>query len=369
MPATPMKYTPRTPPWLVDENGERIQPESEAHHSELMNEYMAKEYVGLSAPIFGDDIFSLPDPVWALRNLIQQDGLTILHGQPGSYKSFVAMDWAYSLSAPQSTGWMGQPRSKQFRPMYLFTEGMAGLKNRTLAWKAERQIDTAQMNSSVVFVRDRVPLNPDTRDADNPFSQQTASLVKMYNDNRCDILFIDTLANTFVGNENQQQDANSYLRTLSLFLAGGPVVLVHHNKKGENEFRGSTVFAGAVDTLVSMEKTSAGAKLEIAKQKDGPEDFFLHLKAQEHRWQGQYAEQSSIALVNTTADHWMKPVHEDILVLLQAGAMTVRQVSEATGEGPQTVKPRLDKMVQRGKLKILEGAKPTSYTVDEPEDI
>lgn len=367
MPATPQTF--RTLPWLIAEDGSKIIAASEEQYFELMNDYFAKEYAGLSHPIIGDDIYQMKDPVWALKNLIQENGLTIIHGQPGSYKSFMAMDWAYSLSSPYSTGWMGQQRAKQFRAMYLFTEGMHGLKNRSKAWSMERSRDIPSGDDGVVWVRDRVGLNA-TGDPVNPFSRQVASLVKMYNDYHCNILFIDTLANTFVGNENLQQDANSYLRTLSVFLEGGPVVLIHHNKKGEKEFRGSTVFHGAVDTLVSMEKTLIGAKLEITKQKDGPEDFFLHLKAIEHSWAGRYADQQSIALQDYTQDHWVTAEHEEILALLITHQeLTVKHAAELFGYTSQTMKSRLDKMVEKGKLVLLEDVKPATYTLNEPEEI
>ncbi len=366
MPATPLQYTPD--PWLFDEQGDRIVYETEEEYLELMNAYMAEQYAGLSHPIIGDAIYDLPDPVWALRNLIQEDGLTILHGQPGSFKSFIAMDWAYSLASPQSSGWMGQPRAKQFKPMYLFTEGIAGLKNRSIAWSKERGMTTPSMDDAVIWVRDRVGLNS-VADPANPFTQQVASLVKMYNDYHCNILFIDTLANTFVGNENMQQDANSYLRTLSLFQAGGPVVLIHHNKKGEDEFRGSTVFHGAVDTLVSMKKTGEGmAKLSISKQKDGPENFYLDLKAVKHAWEGDYKQQDSIALATDRPDPWTLQVYVDILRALDK-PRTVKEVSDRVMETPQTTKSRLDRMVEGGKLRIVDDVKPTTYTVNQPEEI
>ena len=368
-----MSVTPRThktSPWLEGMSRDFIVSLTEEEHAELMNDYMAEEYAGLSRPIIGDDIYEMEDPVWALKNLIQEDGLTILHGQPGSFKSFIAMDWAYSLSVSQSSGWMGQPRAKRFRPMYLFTEGMHGLKNRSLAWSAERGFPTPSGDQAVVWIRDRVGLNA-TANPEQPFTQQVASLVKMYNDYYCDILFIDTLANTFVGNENQQQDANSYLRTLSLFLEGGPVVLVHHNKKGEDEFRGSTVFHGAVDTLVSMKKTGEGSvELSISKQKDGPENFFLPLQAVEHKWEGKFEEQTSVALRDHNADFWMKPAHGIIVDFLEINTYaTVQELGQHLGVTPQTMKSRLDLMVRKGKLVLVDGERVATYTLNEPEEI
>src|SRR5690606_40203558 len=101
-------------------------------------------------------------------------------------------------------------------------------------------------------------------------SEQLAALEKLYVDQECDMLFVHSLANTFSGNENQQEDANRYMAALKQFQRYGPVVVIHHNQREKNEYRGSSVFEGAADTMVSMERNAHGSSsLKVEEQRDG----------------------------------------------------------------------------------------------------
>jgi hypothetical protein len=277
-----IEFTPES--WMFDEDGQLLR--DEALYHKAMNEYYAEKYAGLSKPIIGDDIYSLAEPEWALRNLIQADGLTMVHGSPASGKSLMAMDWAYTLAHPRLTEWAGQPKNRNYRPMYIFTEGLSGLQTRSIAWRMEKGMETPSGEHGVVWVRDSVRLNR-TDDPKEPWSSQVTALFQMYNDYERDILFVDTLANTFGGNENSQQDANNYLAALRMFQQGGPVVIIHHNTKEGKEFRGSTVFEGAVDTKVAVELRGHDiVHLWITKQKDGDPNFGMDLKIKPHSWLG-----------------------------------------------------------------------------------
>jgi hypothetical protein len=280
--------------WMFDEDGNLLRDEVAYHKA--MNEHYAQKYAGLSKPLIGDDIYGLAEPEWALRHMIQADGLTMVHGSPGSGKSLMAMDWAYVLAHPLLGAWNGLEKNRDYKPMYIFTEGVSGLQTRSIAWSKQTGVHTPAGDNGVLWVRDPVRLNR-TEDPDEPWTAQVAALFQMYNDYDRDILFVDTLANTFGGNENSQQDANNYLAALRMFQQGGPVVIIHHNTKEGKDFRGSTVFEGAVDTKVAVELQSSDVvHLYITKQKDGDPNFWMNLRLREHVWQGTNRELSSVAL-------------------------------------------------------------------------
>lgn len=294
-----MSATPRRFDDIEDWELKKYDSEAEFHAARM--EAHEKKYEMLSIPILTrDELFEREDPPFALMDYIQEGGLTILHGAPGSGKSLVAMDWAYTLAHDEMDGWMGKPRNKQYRPMYLFTEGLSGLKKRTLAWEAEHGLRAPD----IVFVPDSVPLNPP--DPTQGLGKQLSSLRKLYLDEGCNLLIVDTLTNTFFGNENQQQDANSYLRTVREFQKQGPVILVHHNRKDEDSYRGSTVFHGAVDTMVSLTMDQWGmADIVIKKQKDGdPIKGSMTLKLKQHEI---YDDSERTSVVFTMADNRLQP--------------------------------------------------------------
>ena len=313
MKATPLEIT--TADWMRDEAGELL---SDLDFEKAMNKHYSDKYGGLSRPLFGEEVFSLQEPRWALENLIQEDGVTMVHGSPGSGKSLMAMDWAYTLAHPEISSWMGQDRSRRFRPMYIFTEGIAGLRIRSQAWQEHYGTDVPQGEDGVLWVRDAVRMNR-SEDAKEPWSAQMAALFKMFNDYERDVLIIDTLANTFGGNENSQQDANNYLAAIRMFVnAGAPVVIIHHNTKDGKEFRGSTVFEGAVDTKVAVEENNGRIHLYITKQKDGDPGFSLNMRLKVYNWESRSRGFSSVVLSRDANAVKVSRKQQEILTLIES---------------------------------------------------
>lgn len=318
--ATPQKL--RFEPWQLEASTEE---EYLAAYKEHRN-----QYEGLRVAATREALFEMEDPDWVLEDMIQQHGLTILHGDPGSGKSLIAMDWAYTLSHEDLREWMGKRRKRQYRVLYLFTEGVGGLKKRTLAWERERGAEMA----GTAFVMTPVALNPPEA------TRELAALEKFYVEADCDLLIVDTLANTMMGNENQQEDANKYLRTIRHFQEWGPVVLVHHNTKAGTDYRGSSVFKGAADTMVGVEMNEHGIiDLKITKQKDGdPKAGNMTLALREHSWENEDGyERNSVALgrvhpgpVPVTLTDAQRVLHE--LVKNAGGEMTSVELVAATGK-------------------------------------
>lgn len=361
-----VEYTPEA--WMFDEDGTLIRDEKVFHSK--MNEYYREKYGGLSRPILGLEIFDMPDPEWALKNLIQQEGITMLHGSPGAGKSLLAMDWAYTLASPDVQNWMGQPKLRNYKPMYIFTEGLSGLKPRSLAWSLERGVEVPGDDNSVMWVRDAVRLNR-TEDANEPWSEQVAALFQMYNDYDRDILFIDTLANTFGGNENSQQDANNYLAALRMFQQGGPVVVVHHNTKDGDDYRGSTVLEGAVDTKVAVKENRGIIHLYITKQKDGDPGFNLDLKIKPHSWESFGRELTSVSVAQTSRIDKLTSNQERVLDIIRAlgdgaTAQNIADIREASLESTAGI---LSRMQDGGFVDKDETTLVWRSLVDEPEEL
>jgi hypothetical protein len=87
-----LEFTPEE--WMLPKKNADGTPWTEDQYHKAMNEFYREKYAGLSMPIRGDDIYSMKDPEWALENLIQDGGMTMIHGSPGAGKSLMAMDWA-----------------------------------------------------------------------------------------------------------------------------------------------------------------------------------------------------------------------------------------------------------------------------------
>jgi hypothetical protein len=225
----------------------------------------------LLPPIYvGDQIKDLPEPDWLLQDFIQEQGITLLGAEPGAGKSLIMQAWANMLAWDTKSDWCGRYRARQCKVLYLMAEGQGGLRPRLMAWEKSKGIDTlppAQWMPEPVYLWH----TPGTGLTD----QQVEFVAWVQNEN-IDVVFVDTLAATFGGgNENSQQDMNQYMQVVRAFKkAGSAVVIAHHLARAGN-LRGSTVLPGDADTimLLDAERDDDGrllfVEVKCGKQKDG----------------------------------------------------------------------------------------------------
>lgn len=96
------------------------------------------------------------------------------------------------------------------------------------------------------------------------------------------LVIMDTLARCMPGgDENTAKDANLVVATCEAIIRElkCTVLLVHHiPKDGHSTPRGSTVFPGAADTLMSLSGSAGKSELTCQKQKNGAEFFKMNLR-------------------------------------------------------------------------------------------
>jgi AAA domain-containing protein len=246
-----------------------------------------------------EDLSNLPEPKWLIEGLFEQDALVMLVGPPGSFKSFLAIDWALCLASGRP--WSNRP-TKAARVLYALGEGKASLLKRIQAWMNHNRLTKQEYarlhaNFRVTFEVPQLAIPRETgafledldRDGFNPT-----------------LLVIDTLARSYVGkNENDPMDAGVWVESVDKLRQRGMTVLVlHHTKKNAEfglKYRGTTAFLGAMDTSFVLERNPEGykglAKLSCDKQKDHqePEDVWMqhqHIRPRE-------GVEGSIVLVET----------------------------------------------------------------------
>lgn len=243
----------------------------------------------------------MPAPKWLVDGLFEQDALVMLVGPPGSFKSFLAIDWALSLAAGRP--WNGRATSHS-RVLYALGEGKASLLKRIEAWIQHNELTWAERtrlnaNFRVTF---EVPQLADRREA----SEFRDSLDEDgFNPT---VIIIDTLARGYVGkNENDPMDAGIWVENADrLRQRGATVIIVHHTKKNTEfglQYRGTTAFLGAMDTAFTLERNPEGykgySKLVCTKQKDHMEPPDLWMQSLQIRPKPDV--EGSIVLVETTA--------------------------------------------------------------------
>lgn len=212
---------------------------------------------------------------WAVKGLVTEQGLGFIYGASGTFKSFLALD--YALHRAYGMKWMGR-KTKQAVPVYLAAEGGAGLMRRIQAWHQARSMDWRKCPMRIVLV----PLTLRTQ-AGTLRDAVLATGVK------CGDLIVDTMSQTFTGNENSNDEVAEFLRVLGTDLRDGlqcTVTVVHHSGHSATERpRGASAIIANVDFAfgVFRDEKEMLCTVEAVKVKDGerPDAQTFSLSVQE----------------------------------------------------------------------------------------
>jgi hypothetical protein len=163
--------------------------------------------------------------------------------------------------------------------LYLFGEGVCGIKNRVKAWHKYYDIEP---NSNFICV----PMISNLKNEIEcyQFISNCKTLEKKFGDNIA-LVIVDTLARSSLGiDENSAQEMGMIIHSFDKIKneLDTTVMIIHHSKKGGGGIRGSGSILGAVDTSmkVSKKKDSDIVTIETEKQKDGP-DFNMTFKLED----------------------------------------------------------------------------------------
>lgn len=198
---------------------------------------------------------------WLVKRVLPADSIGMLFGGSGTFKSFIALDAA--LHVAHGLPWLG--RQTQPGPvLYIAAEGGAGLWSRINAWHIARNLRWQGVPLHVVPVA--VDLHADAWRVVE--AAQLAGVAPV-------MVIVDTLSQTYAGEENSANEMAAYLRELGLrfrALWQCTVLLVHHSGHQATERpRGSSAIRANLDFLlgVSRDAEEMLATVGCIKQKDG----------------------------------------------------------------------------------------------------
>lgn len=198
---------------------------------------------------------------WLVKHVVPAEAVGVLYGASGTFKSFIGIDLA--LHVAHGLDWMGH-KTKRGTVLIIAAEGGTGLWRRIVAWHRSRKL---QWKDAPVYV---IPVSVDlghdavlVRDAAAALGVTPA------------LVMVDTLSQTFTGEENSAQDVGGYLREIGLQFRQCwqcSVIVVHHTGHSQTERpRGSSALHANVDFMfgVFRDEKEMMATVECAKQKDG----------------------------------------------------------------------------------------------------
>jgi hypothetical protein len=292
------------------------------------------------------ELLKLPPPTWLVDQILPAGGLVGLYGQPGHYKSFVAIDIAMSVAT--GVPWHGQA----VRPghvIYVAAEGGTGIANRAHAWLLEHNVKPEDVD--IAWVTESVPVSVDSENMDLLFERINDEL-------KSDpaLVVIDTLARCFDGDENLQEDMGRFIGGVDRLRRefDATVIVVHHTRLDADRERGSTAFRGAADTMVYCKRPREG-EVEILcnKQKDA-EDFLTRYQQVRkvslpvHPLTGE--SQNSIVLVEAQAerDGLIRKLIQDAPEGLSWRALKAQALG--SGISPSSLKRRLVGLIKNDEI-------------------
>lgn len=212
---------------------------------------------------------------WLVPGFIPSQGIGILYGLSGSYKTFVALDWALSLAHGVSGQW-GTPPVKH-KVLFLAGESAYALQEeRVNSWCEWQNLDPE--DAEFVLVRGV----PGANDSEG-WEEIRQGLVEM--DFRPEFIVIDTLTRLMTGfDENSNNDAKQVLKLCEEMADhyGAFVLATGHTGKDQSRgIRGAQVFVDNCDSVIFSKATAEGTSLTVKKLKevDIPEKpFYLEKK-------------------------------------------------------------------------------------------
>jgi hypothetical protein len=206
------------------------------------------------------EMMSRPDPKFVIDGLIEERGFAVLYGPSGTGKTFIALDWCFSIAA--GLPWLG--RDVVSGPtVYVGAEGTGGLPKRLRSLVEYHDTDGSPP-PDLYFIDQAVNL------LDLGTVGEAIAAVRDLNVDPNLVVF-DTYARSMVGgDENSAKDAGVAISNIDelRFALGTAVLVVHHPGKRGLDERGSGALRGAADTMLLLSGPTSSLRLDVDKQKN-----------------------------------------------------------------------------------------------------
>jgi len=207
-----------------------------------------------------------PAPAPLISGLLTLDSASWLIARSGSYKSFLALDWAAHVAAGRP--WMGRQVAAG-RVVYVVAEGVGGMGPRIRAWEQRN----GPMSSDLLFVP--VPIQVARE-------EHWAALVEASRRLDARMIILDTQARISVGlDENDNSAMGEMIESIERLrrASGACVLTVHHIGRSGRDARGASAIDAAQDTELRLTRTAdRRVVLEVDKSRHADDDVRVELE-------------------------------------------------------------------------------------------
>jgi hypothetical protein len=294
---------------------------------------------------------------WLVKGLVPEDSMGMIFGASGTYKSFIAIDLAMHIA--HGMDWAGL-RTKQGPVAYIAAEGGAGISRRLDAWC--NQFGLVETNNLHICI------TPFLLTAQDEMAHLKAAIAKF--PEPPSVVIIDTLSQTFSGDENSSSDIGAYLRMINSEIRAAfncTVIVIHHTGHSAAERpRGSSAITANLDFILGVFKPdpeASRAKVGVHKMKDGDkvDDLYFNMT---RLVLGQDSDGDEISSLVAAHDEAGKPddagrfsKYDSTIMAMMQNKKTIsdKEIRDAFGSETQAtykgIKRSLDKLHRAGMIR------------------
>jgi hypothetical protein len=217
--------------------------------------------------IFGDKASDFEPPNWLIKPFLVENTVSAMYGQPGTFKSFVALHMALCIST--GVAFNGQTPTRKGLTVYIAAEGEKGVGLRVAAW-LEHYRQTLQPDDFWLLPMAVNLLDPKSVNA----LIEMLTLAQESRGVRAELFVVDTLAQCTVGADEQSSQAMGQATAAMIRIRrelDTSVVFIHHSGKDEKRgMRGSSSIKGNTDAMwcIEREGKELAATIITQRQKD-----------------------------------------------------------------------------------------------------
>ena len=203
-------------------------------------------------------------PKWIVEDYLEENSLSVIFGDPGSGKTFIALSLAASVA--NGRPWYNQS-VKQGSVFYIAGEGYSGISRRLAAWSKYHE---CPLDHAPLFISERPAQFLDRANAIS-VAETINELAAKHGSPK--LVVIDTLARNFGnGNENQTEDMSAFIAIIDRYIRipfNCCILIVHHTGHNDKDrARGSIALKGAADSEYNIEKQKDILTMTTTKMKD-----------------------------------------------------------------------------------------------------
>lgn len=217
------------------------------------------------------------EATWLIPGFVSGDGAGILYGMSGSYKTFLALDWALCLAYGVPGQWDAPP--VKHTVLFLAGESSYALQQeRVNAWCEKHEQNPDDENIRFIIIRG-VPAYGDA-EGWTEIREGLAQLEVLP-----DFIVVDTLTRMMTGmDENSNNDGKLIIKHCEELAQhyGAFVLGIGHTGKDQSKgLRGAQAMIDNSEVVHSMKKSSVGTSLRVVKLKEvdiPAETFYFEVK-------------------------------------------------------------------------------------------